>query len=275
MKSLFPDLAESAYPIYHSGMYMEDFFYSFYQANLDSFSRTLIPVKWTAAYNMHIDVQNFIDSFCSGNHGPYFTISQHDDAVRERLPENTISFCAGGNSGGVPIPLVCSRLPAFSMPPDTCRDFLFSFVGSCTHDIRYRLYSKFKGRDGFYMKGWNGAGTQEDFKFFFNTSIRSKYMLCPRGYGPTSYRLYESMQLGCVPVYITDKEWLPYNENSIWDDLCIRVSEDEVDSIEEVLLSIPESRRVEMVAYGRWAYDNIFSMENLPKMILKYLQNYL
>ena len=39
----------------------------------------------------------------------------------------------------------------------------------------------------------------------------SKYNLAPRGYGRTSYRLSEIIQLGRIPVYMyDDRTWLPY-----------------------------------------------------------------
>ena len=34
----------------------------------------------------------------------------------------------------------------------------------------------------------------------------SLFSLCPRGYGPTSFRLYESIQLGSIPVYIAEDD---------------------------------------------------------------------
>merc|ERR1712151_125533 len=35
--------------------------------------------------------------------------------------------------------------------------------------------------------------------------------LCPRGYGRTSFRLFESLQMGLIPIYIfSDVPWVPY-----------------------------------------------------------------
>jgi hypothetical protein len=33
----------------------------------------------------------------------------------------------------------------------------------------------------------------------------SEFHLCPRGYGPTSYRLYECLQAETIPIYIWAK----------------------------------------------------------------------
>ena len=43
----------------------------------------------------------------------------------------------------------------------------------------------------------------------------SYFSICPRGYGPTSFRLYESIAAGVVPVYISDSHFLPYAESVI------------------------------------------------------------
>ena len=67
----------------------------------------------------------------------YFTVSQHDDAVAEKLPPGTISFEGGGNGNGIPLPLICSKLP--SVKTDVDRDIFCSFVGSDTHPIRDRI----------------------------------------------------------------------------------------------------------------------------------------
>jgi hypothetical protein len=48
----------------------------------------------------------------------------------------------------------------------------------------------------------------------------SKYALCPRGTGPTSYRIYEAIQMGCVPVYIGDNFWLPFSDELNWFEFC-------------------------------------------------------
>lgn len=49
---------------------------------------------------------------------------------------------------------------------------------------------------------------------------KAALVLAPRGFGPTSYRLYEALQAGSVPVYVWGDgvEWLPYRKraNELW-----------------------------------------------------------
>ena len=50
-------------------------------------------------------------------------------------------------------------------------------------------------------------------KYFFKAS---KFNLAPRGYGRSSYRLAEIVQMGRIPVYIFDDvKWLPYQNTNI------------------------------------------------------------
>ena len=45
---------------------------------------------------------------------------------------------------------------------------------------------------------------------------KSKFNLAPRGYGRTSYRLAEIIQVGRIPVYMYDDyPWLPYQGTNL------------------------------------------------------------
>ena len=100
------------YPPYHQGLYIEEFFYEFYiknKAAFDATGYTLLPIFWTTAYLLHQDLTSYINALPKTL--KYFCVAQHDDGVKEVLPEGTIVFSAGGNSGGIPLPLVCSPIP--------------------------------------------------------------------------------------------------------------------------------------------------------------------
>ena len=58
---------------------------------------------------------------------------------------------------------------------------------------------------------------------FVELMSRSVFALCPRGYGRTSYRMYEALQLGCIPVYIHDESWLPYADELDWREFAVLV----------------------------------------------------
>ena len=45
---------------------------------------------------------------------------------------------------------------------------------------------------------------------FLDILTRSAFALCPRGYGKTSFRICESLEVGVIPVYIYDDPWIPF-----------------------------------------------------------------
>lgn len=63
--------------------------------------------------------------------------------------------------------------------------------------------------------------------------LRSKFVLCPRGLGPSSFRVFEAMRLGRAPVIISDA-WRepPFID---WPSFSLRVSEDRLADIPDLL----------------------------------------
>jgi hypothetical protein len=157
---------------------------------------------------------------------PAFAVCSHDDAppryVMDGLPA-TRWYSAGGRSGlGVPIPLVASSEPP--VPQDVERDILWCFVGSDTHPIRRELFDACEALSGpsvCAVKPWSSRIPTFRVEQFGAALARSTYTLAPRGYGPTSYRLYEALRAGSVPVYVSDVHWLPYADEIDWDRLAI------------------------------------------------------
>ena len=54
-------------------------------------------------------------------------------------------------------------------------------------------------------------GGEEPMDVYTQLAANSKVSLCPRGWGRTSYRLYEMLNLGLIPIHVYyDIPWLPY-----------------------------------------------------------------
>lgn len=261
------------YPPYHEGYYMEEYFYNYYIKNKNIFDETgytLIPIFWTSAYIRQIDLQPYID--CLPKDLKYFCVSQHDDSVKEKLPPGTKVFSAGGNSGGIPIPLVCSDI---KNKPEREKDIFCSFVGSLTHNTRTSMFNYLKDDELFYFKvndwSWNIEKQKEDH--FIDIISRSKFTLCPRGYGAQSFRFYEALQLGSVPIYIhDDTAWRPYVDILDWESFSINLHINDINLLKEKILNISDEQLSSMVDVSKKVYRDFFSMKNLPLQILNRLK---
>src|SRR5215831_4488653 len=95
---------------------------------------------------------------------------------------------------------------------------LASFMGAASHDLRRRLFTmahSFAEHDIILKRTpYNHFVIKQDIELkpfhlaFIDTMRSAKFSLCPRGNGPASYRVQESMALGRAPVIISD-EWVP------------------------------------------------------------------
>jgi hypothetical protein len=122
--------------------------------------------------------------------------------------------------------------------PNEAPELLFSFVGRfSTHPCRapVRLLdsltspcldtteaqARFPDRPWHYVTG------------YCQLMVNSSFVLCPRGYGASSMRIFEAMRLGRPPVIIADA-WHPPSGPS-WGDFSIRIAEKNVRFIPQIL----------------------------------------
>ena len=278
-KELRIPLIHPTYPPYHVGKYMEEYFYEFYLNNKKEFDRTgftLIPIFWTNVYimegkgaNKRRLIQPYLNALPSGK---YFTVSQHDDAVAEQLPEGTLSFEGGGNGTGIPLPLICSKMP--TKTTTTNKDIFCSFVGSASHPVRDTIKETYINDSDFelYMKPWTHAIPEAQLNFFIDITNRSKFSLSPRGYGAQSFRFYEILQLNSIPVIVYDKKWLPFEDKIDYESFCVLVHADEICNLKDTLNNISDKQQKDMLKRGKFIYNKYFTLDGMCKQILKVLQ---
>jgi hypothetical protein len=93
-------------------------------------------------------------------------------------------------------------------------------------------------------------------RLYANVMEESKFVLCPRGVGTSSWRLFETMKMGRVPVIISD-QWVP-PEGPDWNKCSIRICENQIEHIPEVLERY-ENNAEAMGMAAREQWDNWFS----------------
>jgi len=134
------------------------------------------------------------------------------------------------------------------------RRYLCSFVGSSqTHAVRKRLiaspiadayFSDTAGRNAWQLSAEQKARYEADY---LSAMLDSYFILCPRGIGPCTYRLFESMQLGRAPVIISD-EWVEI-DGIDWSSFSVRVAERDLGRLAQILAS----RKSDALEMGRTA----------------------
>ena len=294
----FQEKNQNDYPFYNDcELTIDQHFLNFYKKNIEKFNKLkyiYIPVCWTDIYNSKKNQKDQINYFddlqkliisntpntYQSNDKKYFTVVQHAVGIKQQLPRNTIIFGAGSiGPDTVPIPLICqnkitdSSLFRIIKQKSFEKDIFCNFIGSATHPVRKYIYNKFNKCEGYFLniKKWEKNCSLFDQTEFIETALRSKFTLCPRGFGITSFRLFECMQLGSIPVYIYDQPHLPYSDIIDWNKICVLIHATEIDKMDYILKSISDEKYKEMLSYTSLIYDNFFTLDN----VLEYIYNFL
>jgi hypothetical protein len=131
-----------------------------------------------------------------------------------------------------------------------------SFLGSPTHPVRRELVAlrhprgHFDSVEGFLFHDWRSRDFAERRRHFAEVLFRSQFVLCPRGHGTSSIRLFEALAAGRVPVVISD-QWVP-PAGPDWDAISLRWPER---GGFDALLQHLEDREPEAAAMGARARD--------------------
>ena len=207
----------------------------------------------------------------------YFTVSMNADGFqRFTLPYDlrVLVFDAGGGVARqykhaygnritvIPIPLLKQQLH----PRNTTRRVLGTFVGSAATEgnrtaVRPRLAVALKHLFQFH-EFTNGA--------WQDVMEQGHFALCPRGFGVTSYRLYEAIQLEILPVYVWDRlMWLPYQELLDWSHFAIVVEAPFIHTIEGRV----RGAHIERMTARLRQVKHMFTNDFVCRYIMGFVQN--
>jgi hypothetical protein len=250
-------------------------------AQLDSYGRHDLTRDPTAAELILAPIQG-------GGYGPFFRTLRTSRFFKTHRSK-IICYCAGDQVyPSIPgiYPSVRSRwvkagwacgghyvsahIHQHHFEPDVLasgRTWLFSFVGSTkTHPIREAVIRLNHARAYFFDSTPRGSATywfQRDadtvramFARFKQVLGQTKFALCPRGIAPSSIRLFEALEAGCVPVILADQLVLP--DGPDWASFCLRVPERQVASVPAVV-ERAEERFEAMSLLARAAWERHFA----------------
>mmetsp|Transcript_26953 Transcript_26953/g.59228 ORF Transcript_26953/g.59228 Transcript_26953/m.59228 type:complete len:410 (+) Transcript_26953:149-1378(+) len=200
----------------------------------------------------------------------YITINQNDDGLVGRCTEFNdiqnkyhITVLSAGGYGHVPVPLL--KQPEAPLPkiPLNERKHLVSYVGSKNNapdNMREVTIAHMEKAGHYYFKGseWRDIMAQ------------SKFSLCPRGFGRTSYHVMETLQMGLIPIQVyLDQPWLPYA--NLMKNVSYTVTNDELPDLFLHLSKMPDSEVEELEARIGKLREDYFSFEGTMKQIGRFM----
>ena len=193
------------------------------------------------------DIEQLLLSF-TYTHVNYITVVHRAAGIYLRnknlqlLVDNTIQINPGGG-GDIPVPLLAyehSLLPLHIRQNSIHKPWQhrLTFLGTVREGIRQDMiglinkhpwYSKGKVSSSkkslfytnFYPQSTSGLSnfqtlvSNKNNNQWIHDMINSLLQLAPRGTNPSSYRFYEVLQLGLIPIYLYDNQypWLPYQSS--------------------------------------------------------------
>jgi hypothetical protein len=235
-----------------------------------------LPISWcafqvNAGYGKDVKRMNALRSFCNAlpKKNKYFTVVQYDDGIlasKENSPIPGIRVFGAGGYGDDPIPLTSDLHP---VKENIKKSRFATFYGSLkTHEIRKQMAVELNGKEGFEIEDFHK--TTEEYEQITQESL---FCLCPRGYGKTSYRLYEVIQMGAVPVYISDERWCPFEQYIDWNDFSVVIKPDMIKELPTLLRLIIDSGEYDKKKENlSKVYNEYFSYEGCFKTIKRILE---
>jgi hypothetical protein len=260
------------YPPLSNGILIEEYMHN----NANHPTKKLINVNWTnifvnKTFRGIVDVDEKKLQEDLDNLDPeieYYTVVQMDDGILFRLPPKTTVY---GCCTNIPIPLIYETDFFSKINKIKNKSIFCSFVGSLTHDVRRKMVdilskdSKYK----LYVKEWSPNLNENHINKFIEVSLNSKFVLAPRGYGRNSFRLWEVLELGAIPIYIwDDTEFLPRWMNIDFDKLCISININNIDNLSNILSNITDIEYISRLEYYN-LNKNLFTYEGICNSIIK------
>jgi len=246
---------------------IEERAYSFFATKSELKSDYIyIPVQWTS---WHVNPggeygQNTqpLINYCNQltekfPNEKFFTVVQYDGGTLIPINNCTIFASSGDFSSPLGKNSVYKSIPLLCDPhggvPRKVREYKVGYAGRDTHPLRVKMNQVLS-----HLPDYNFAINLDHNRteVFRDILYNSVFALSPRGFGPASFRMYEAIQMQCIPIYISDEFWLPFTDYIKWDKMCLLIKEDEIETIPKKVDALLESGEYQtMIDYGQEMYE--------------------
>lgn len=276
-KQFQPKRSPFNYPPHSKDYLVEQDFYRYLLKNREITTQNpaeadwyYLAIYWTRWHVIHdyaktglVELQQEVDKSILDDNKT-FTICQYDDGPVVNLGKTTIFLSSRKTERDIDIPLLCSphRKPFFR----STKKYLASFIGRLsTHSIRQEMVEYVKQRGDVYINDGDKGS-----KFFVKKTLESYIALCPRGYGGSSFRFFESMQLGVVPFLIGDIDTRPFKKWISWSEVSLFANS--VENINDILDSLNQSKLLKMGQNATKLYKEKLTYQKWCQYVIKELE---
>lgn len=240
--------------------------------NIDNADWHYLPVFWTRWHLNHnygqagiVKLQQAVNHLIKDSKHT-FTICQYDDGPKINLGKTIQFLSSRKGEGGIDIPLLSSplRQPLINFG----KKYAVSFVGRIsTNKIRKSMQRNLTSNN----KALIIDGSLNPQKYA-NIILRSYISLCPRGYGGSSFRFFESMQLGVVPMLVGDIDTRPFKEYIDWSQCSLYVRDSS--QIESEITRFSNRVLIEMGKEAKYIWENKLKYGKWCKYVINILTDY-
>lgn len=161
-------------------------------------------------------------------------------------------------------------------PPAGPRTVLASFRGALSHPCRAALARLHDGRDFVcelvasrnHIRRVDATSGRVD-RAYTDLLGASLFAFVPRGDAHFSYRLLEVMSFGCIPIVISDDWVLPFDRIIDWDACAVRVSEQAIARVPEILAGFSANRieRMQRAVTATW-HGRLGTLDRIVEALL-------
>ena len=119
------------------------------------------------------------------------------------------------------------------------------------------------------------SAVSETEQVFYNNILDTDYTLCVRGNGNWSYRFYQTLACGRIPIFVDTDCVLPQSSQIDWKKYCVWVDRSELNHVSELLLDFHRSRSerdfADLQRSCRALWEEQFSLNRFTKNFKDYL----
>lgn len=157
--------------------------------------------------------------------------------------------------------------------PISDKNVIASFRGSFdTHITRKSIHSLLGNKKGFSVIDtgqwhFDNKDKEKNSKDYLNDLKDSKIILCPRGTGPSTIRLWESIASGCVPLVVSNNYKFPSIPEVDWEKICIILKEEHLTLIDLVINNFTEERLQRMQDEGQRVFRQWLSPNKMHSIL--------